>query len=237
MVCENTNWISVSDPDALEQYLVLVYAGLTGSVTMITCTVLALTRLVFEYKGRPTGFHLSSVCVYKHIFVEWFQSGAFSSPDSIEVTTMEQLLHNISLLLTSRTREIVKAALGFIKVILFIMDSKTLASHVTVMVCFVHPGYWSPGIKIFLPSFNRDFTLAFRWRASGISRMTWGGTSEQNWRTSSLNSSGSLGKCYKYLNIKWASFSKVVALRETWWCPNVQFNSNKFSKLLSRCQI
>lgn len=39
--------------DALDEYLVLVYAGLTGSVTMITCTVLALTRLVFEYKGRP----------------------------------------------------------------------------------------------------------------------------------------------------------------------------------------
>ncbi|XP_040905089.1 RRP12-like protein [Toxotes jaculatrix] len=90
--------------DAMEQYLVLVYAGLTGSVTMITCTVLALTRLVFEYK------------------------------DSIEVTTMEQLLHNVCLLMSSRTREIVKAALGFIKVILFIMDPKTLASHVTVMM-------------------------------------------------------------------------------------------------------
>ncbi|XP_069574022.1 RRP12-like protein [Brachyistius frenatus] len=90
--------------DAMEQYLVLVYAGLTGSVTMITCTVLALTRLVFEYK------------------------------DSIEVTSMEQLLHNICLLLTSRTREIVKAALGFVKVILFIMEPKTLASHVTVMM-------------------------------------------------------------------------------------------------------
>lgn len=36
----------------MEQYLALVYAGFTGSVTMITCTVLALTRLVFEYKGR-----------------------------------------------------------------------------------------------------------------------------------------------------------------------------------------
>lgn len=47
---------------------------------------------------------------------------------------MEQLLHNICLLLSSRTREIVKAALGFIKVILFIMDPKTLASHITVMV-------------------------------------------------------------------------------------------------------
>lgn len=34
----------------------MVYAGLTGSVTMITCTVLALTRLVFEYKGRLVDF-------------------------------------------------------------------------------------------------------------------------------------------------------------------------------------
>uniref|UniRef100_A0A7N8X2L9 Ribosomal RNA processing 12 homolog n=1 Tax=Mastacembelus armatus TaxID=205130 RepID=A0A7N8X2L9_9TELE len=88
--------------DAMKEYLALLYAGLTGSVTMITCTVLALTRLVFEYK------------------------------DSIEVNTLEQLLHNICLLLSSRTREIVKASLGFIKVILFIMDPKTLASHVTM---------------------------------------------------------------------------------------------------------
>lgn len=62
------------------------------------------------------------------------QSGAFSFPDAIEATTREQLLHNICLLLSSRTREIVKAALGFIKVILFIMDPKTLASHAAIMV-------------------------------------------------------------------------------------------------------
>lgn len=90
--------------DAMEEYLALVYVGLTGSVTMITCTVLALTRLVFEFK------------------------------DSIEVSTMEQLLQNICLLLSSRTREVVKAALGFIKVILFIMDPKALGSHVTIMM-------------------------------------------------------------------------------------------------------
>ncbi|KAK5616046.1 pre-rRNA processing protein [Crenichthys baileyi] len=90
--------------DAMEEYLALVYAGLTGSVTMITCTILALTRLVFEYK------------------------------DSIEVSIMEQLLQNICLLLSSRTREVVKAALGFIKVILFIMDPKALGSHVTIMM-------------------------------------------------------------------------------------------------------
>ncbi|XP_071010310.1 RRP12-like protein [Oncorhynchus clarkii lewisi] len=90
--------------EALEQYLLLVYVGLTGSVTMITCTVLALTRLVFEYK------------------------------DSIDMGSMEHLLHNVCLLLTSRTREIVKAALSFVKVILFVMDPKTLAGHVTVMM-------------------------------------------------------------------------------------------------------
>ncbi|CAJ1067594.1 RRP12-like protein [Xyrichtys novacula] len=90
--------------DAMDEYLMLVYAGLTGSVTMITCTVLALTRLVFEYK------------------------------EAIDSSSLEQLLHNICLLLTSRTREIVKAALSFIKVVLFILDPKTLASHATVMM-------------------------------------------------------------------------------------------------------
>uniref|UniRef100_A0A3B5LVL1 Ribosomal RNA processing 12 homolog n=1 Tax=Xiphophorus couchianus TaxID=32473 RepID=A0A3B5LVL1_9TELE len=90
--------------DAMEEYLALVYAGLTGSITMITCTILALTRLVFEYK------------------------------DSIDVSTMEQLLQNVCLLLSSRTREVVKAALGFIKVILFIMDPKALGSHVALMM-------------------------------------------------------------------------------------------------------
>nr|XP_057914344.1 RRP12-like protein isoform X2 [Doryrhamphus excisus] len=90
--------------EAVEQYLSLVYAGLTGSTTMITCTVLALTRLVYEYN------------------------------DTIEVSTMEQLLHNVCLLLGSRTREVVKAALGFIKVILFVREPKTLASHVNVLM-------------------------------------------------------------------------------------------------------
>ncbi|XP_066549145.1 RRP12-like protein [Amia ocellicauda] len=93
-----------SSKEAIEQYLGIVYAGLTGSVTMITCTVLALTRLVFEFK------------------------------DSMDVSVKEQLLHNVCLLLSSKTREVVKAALGFMKVILFILDIKILASHVPVMM-------------------------------------------------------------------------------------------------------
>lgn len=39
-------------PEGMERFLLLVYVGLTGSVTMISCTVLALTRLFFEFKGE-----------------------------------------------------------------------------------------------------------------------------------------------------------------------------------------
>ncbi|XP_040291346.1 RRP12-like protein isoform X1 [Bufo bufo] len=94
-----------NDPkEALERYLAVVYAGLTGSVTMITCTVLALTRLVFEFK------------------------------DHTGVAVIEQLLQNVCLLLSAKTREVVKAALGFIKVIIFTMDLKVLTRHLQMMI-------------------------------------------------------------------------------------------------------
>lgn len=38
--------------EGMQRFLLLIYAGLTGSVTMISCTVLALTRLFFEFKGE-----------------------------------------------------------------------------------------------------------------------------------------------------------------------------------------
>uniref|UniRef100_A0A8C2FKD9 Ribosomal RNA processing 12 homolog n=1 Tax=Cyprinus carpio TaxID=7962 RepID=A0A8C2FKD9_CYPCA len=81
---------------AINEYLGHVYIGLTGSVTMITCAVLALTRLVFHYKGK-------------------------------NVSSLELLLQNVCLLLSSRTRDIVKASLGFLKVLLFSLDVKVLA--------------------------------------------------------------------------------------------------------------
>ncbi|GCC34024.1 hypothetical protein chiPu_0012497 [Chiloscyllium punctatum] len=90
--------------EAVGQYLALVYAGLTGSVTMISCTVLALTRLVFEFK------------------------------DQMDVSTIEQLLQNICLLLQSKTRDVIKSALSFIKVILFIMDTKVLAQQLQLLM-------------------------------------------------------------------------------------------------------
>lgn len=75
------------------------------------------------------------------------------------MTTREQLLHNVCLLLSSLTREIVKASLSFIKVILFIMDAKTLASHVTVMVGINIIDDLVCDEDITVPLFNTDLTL------------------------------------------------------------------------------
>lgn len=39
-------------PEALQRYLVLIYPGLVGAVTMVSCSILALTHLLFEFKGE-----------------------------------------------------------------------------------------------------------------------------------------------------------------------------------------
>lgn len=54
--------------------------------------------------------------------------------DHLEFSVVEQLLQNICLLLASRTRDVVKAALGFLKVTLLLVDTKLLAKHVQTMV-------------------------------------------------------------------------------------------------------
>ncbi|KFP71870.1 RRP12-like, partial [Acanthisitta chloris] len=90
--------------EAMQRFLVLIYVGLTGSVTMISCTVLALTRLFFEFK------------------------------DHLEFSMVEQFLQNICMLLASRTRDVVKAALGFLKVTLLLVDTKLLGKHVQTML-------------------------------------------------------------------------------------------------------
>ena len=77
--------------DALEQYLVLVYAGLLGSVTMINCTVLALTRLVFEYKGRHVPLAYSLVTLLFIFLLEdnsqklWFDSRKYKAVIAVSI--------------------------------------------------------------------------------------------------------------------------------------------------------
>ncbi|XP_073650223.1 RRP12-like protein isoform X2 [Tursiops truncatus] len=49
-------------------------------------------------------------------------------------STMEQLLENVCLLLASRTRDVVRSALGFIKVSMVVMDMAHLAKHVQLVM-------------------------------------------------------------------------------------------------------
>ena len=52
---------------------------------------------------------------------------------------MEQLLENVCLLLASRTRDVVKSALGFIKVAVVVMDVAHMAKHVQLVVSVPFP--------------------------------------------------------------------------------------------------
>ena len=59
-------------------------------------------------------------------------------------STVEQLLENVCMLLASRTRDVVKSALGFIKVAVVVMDVVHLAKHVQLVVRF-HCVHWGGG--------------------------------------------------------------------------------------------
>ncbi|XP_060624215.2 RRP12-like protein [Anolis sagrei] len=90
--------------DGIQRYLLLIYAGLTSSVTMISCTVLALARLLFEFKDQV-------------------------APDALE-----QLMKHVCLLLGSRTRDVVKSAFGFLKVAVLLLDTALMGRHMETML-------------------------------------------------------------------------------------------------------
>lgn len=64
------------------------------------------------------------------------------------MSSLELLLQNVCLLLASRTRDIVKALLGFLKVLLFSLDVKILASHVNVIVSEEESVFSSSYLKV-----------------------------------------------------------------------------------------
>lgn len=50
--CSGATCLPSSPPEALQRYLILIYPGLVGAVTMVSCSILALTHLLFEFKGK-----------------------------------------------------------------------------------------------------------------------------------------------------------------------------------------
>ncbi|XP_069140254.1 RRP12-like protein [Argopecten irradians] len=84
---------------AVHNYFRTLMAGLAGSPQMVSATLLALTRVLYEFK------------------------------DHIDGLLLESIIDNACLLLMSRAREVVKSTLSFIKVLLSAYKDTTLAPH------------------------------------------------------------------------------------------------------------
>ncbi|PVD30877.1 hypothetical protein C0Q70_10152 [Pomacea canaliculata] len=93
-----------TEEEVLAGYVDLLLAGLAGSPQLISGTLLALTRVMYEYKENLSGDVLSN------------------------------LVQNVCLLLKSKTREVVKAALAFIKVMLGAYSTTILTAHLSEML-------------------------------------------------------------------------------------------------------
>ncbi|EIW67760.1 hypothetical protein TREMEDRAFT_40374 [Tremella mesenterica DSM 1558] len=89
----------------IEEYITMVGAGLTGTTPhMISASINALSRLIFEFK------------------------------DDISPSLLSELISTLLLFLNSKSREIVKSALGFTKVIIVALPPSILEPHLSTLV-------------------------------------------------------------------------------------------------------
>ncbi|XP_045190399.2 RRP12-like protein [Mercenaria mercenaria] len=92
-------WSENNDNAVLEEYFKMVMAGFAGSPQMISATLLALTRIMYQFKGQMSSEMLESV------------------------------IDNVCLLLRSKSREVVQSALAFLKVTVSVFPVTTLAQY------------------------------------------------------------------------------------------------------------
>ncbi|XP_071441432.1 RRP12-like protein [Hetaerina americana] len=97
-------WSSKPVDDVLRDYVALVMAGFAGSPVLISSTILALGRVVYEFKGR-------------------------FPKDLLKV-----ILENVCLLMVTTSREIVNSALSFAKVLVQSYGANDLAPFVPTLV-------------------------------------------------------------------------------------------------------
>lgn len=97
---------SVPDADAnITEYFTMVTAGLAGSTAhMISATVTSLSRLFFEFK------------------------------ESLPQPLLFELMQTMEVFVNSNNREIVKSALGFVKVAIVTLDSTIIGQHLPQLI-------------------------------------------------------------------------------------------------------
>ncbi|KAL4231185.1 pre-rRNA processing protein [Mactra antiquata] len=96
-------WSNDNDK-VLEEYFKMVMAGFAGSPHMISATLQALTRIMYEFKDHITG------------------------------DMLEAIVEKVCLLLKSKSREVVQSSLGFTKVIVSTFPVTTLAQHLKTIM-------------------------------------------------------------------------------------------------------
>ena len=90
---------------SIEEYITMIAAGLAGATPhMISATVTAISRLVFEFKGTILSIEIASP-IDKYLPLA----------DTIPVNVLEEIFSTLLVFLSSANREIVKSTLGFFK--------------------------------------------------------------------------------------------------------------------------
>jgi ribosomal RNA-processing protein 12 len=91
---------------SIEEYITMIAAGLAGATPhMISATVTAISRLVFEFKGARIKAEVCNIT----------DEIPYSVTDVIPKTMLNELLSTLLVFLSSANREIVKSTLGFVK--------------------------------------------------------------------------------------------------------------------------
>jgi ribosomal RNA-processing protein 12 len=93
---------------SIEQYFLMVSAGLAGSSQhMISATITALSRMLYEFKGGLTTREMLII-------------------DDLSDELIDDLLSTVEVFLTSKSREIARSAIGFIKVALVTLSKEMM---------------------------------------------------------------------------------------------------------------
>lgn len=109
----------------VEEYMTMIAGGLAGATPhMISATVTAISRLVFEFKGVLLPCLREAVTAIDHL----------SITDTLSTQMQSEIFSTLLVFLTSANREIVKSTLGYIKLSIHTLPAGLLQPHLKDLV-------------------------------------------------------------------------------------------------------
>lgn len=102
--------------------MTMIAGGLAGATPhMISATVTAISRLVFEFKGKPFNTHAPT-------------HASDATSDTLSAQMQSEIFTTLLVFVTSANREIVKSVLGFVKLAIHTMPTDLLRPHLKDLV-------------------------------------------------------------------------------------------------------